>query len=144
MSTIWDALAAAAIGLLLGGLILAGSEKQSAHVIQGVLFRGGRDAAYAEVIFSRHRPWPAYLAWSLGFALGAAAISFFVDGSRLSAPTALVAFLLAGGGVAGLMRSFRRAHLEAQAYVAGPSAGKKRKATRPASTSASTTPEQAA
>lgn len=143
MSTIWGALPGAAIGLLLGALILAKSEKQSVHIIQGVLFRGGRDVAYAEAIVSRHRRWPAYLAWAMGFALGAAAISFFVDGARLSAPTALVAFVLAGGGFLGAMRAFRRARLEAQAYVADPSTGTKRKATRPASTSVSTKPERA-
>ncbi len=143
MSAIWGALLAAAIGLFLGALILAKSEKQSAHIIQGVLFRGGRDAAYAEVIFSRHRRWPASLAWIMGCGLAAAAISFFVDGSRLSAPTALVAFVLVGGGFLGAMRSFWRAHLEAQAYVADPSTRKKRRATRPASTSVSTRPERA-
>ncbi len=143
ISTIWSALPGAAIGLLLGALILARSEKQSARIIQGVLFRGGRDAAFAEVIFSRHRRWPAYLTWLMGWALGGAAISFFVNGAPLSTPTALVAFVLAGGGFLGVMRSFWRAHLEAQAYVADPSTGKKRKATGPASTSASTRPERA-
>jgi hypothetical protein len=115
-----DALIAIAAMAGLALLIVAKSDKQMIHLLEGRLHKHDCDTTDAKVAFRRHTRVSSVVCIVLGMCLASLAVVLFVGHVGLYPIPALIGVTIFGVGVWGRVQSFRRADSDLSLIIQRP------------------------
>ena len=100
------------VGALISLLVVAKSDKQSVHILEGKLFKQKRDTSAAAVAYKKHKKLSSVMLFVLGFIGIAMSVIMFVTKSELFILVVAYSLTSLVLGIWGRINTFRAADKE--------------------------------
>lgn len=95
--------------ILISLLVVAKSDKQIVHILEGKLFKRNLDISIAESVYSSHKRLSSTILFMAGFTAIAISVILIANGSSLFPAVVALSVSLLGLGIWGRIKSFRAA-----------------------------------